>query len=66
MEDFSGKLVSQVFRGARVRAGEATTRSKPRPDQTKMINESIGTKHVLTLQRASWIGSEPIGFLCLL
>jgi AcrR family transcriptional regulator len=29
-EEFSDKLVSQVFRGARARAGEATTRSKPR------------------------------------
>ena len=29
-ENFSDKLVRQVFRGARVRAGEATTRSKPR------------------------------------
>jgi AcrR family transcriptional regulator len=29
-EEFSDKLVRQVFRGARARAGEATTRSKPR------------------------------------
>ena len=29
-EDFSDKLVRQVFRGARARAGEATTRSKRR------------------------------------
>ena len=29
-EEFSDKLVSQVFRGARARAGETTTRSKPR------------------------------------
>lgn len=28
-EEFSDKLVRQVFRGARVRAGEATRRSKP-------------------------------------
>jgi len=29
-EEFSDKLVRQVFRGARARAGKATTRSKPR------------------------------------
>ena len=29
-EEFSDKLVRQVFRGARARAGEATRRSKPR------------------------------------
>ena len=29
-EEFSDKLVRQVFRGARARAGEATTRSKRR------------------------------------
>jgi hypothetical protein len=29
-EEFSDKLVRQVLRGARARAGEATTRSKPR------------------------------------
>jgi hypothetical protein len=29
-EEFSDKLVRQVFRGARARAGEATTRSRPR------------------------------------
>jgi Tetracyclin repressor-like, C-terminal domain len=29
-EEFSDNLVRQVFRGARARAGEATTRSKPR------------------------------------
>jgi AcrR family transcriptional regulator len=29
-EEFSDKLVSQVFRGVRARAGKATTRSKPR------------------------------------
>ena len=29
-EEFSDKLVRQVFRGARARAGEATTPSKPR------------------------------------
>jgi hypothetical protein len=29
-EEFSDKLVGQVFRGVRARAGETTTRSKPR------------------------------------
>jgi len=29
-EEFSDKLVGQVFRGARAKAGEASTRSKPR------------------------------------
>jgi hypothetical protein len=29
-EEFSDKLVKQVFRGVRARAGETTTRAKPR------------------------------------